>query len=537
MDTQKRLLLATALSFLVFVVWALVFKPSEPVSSGVPSSIVSNDRGGSSSPVLQNRVDSGFPVGGVSSKGEVQVVETPLYKVSLNRLGGWMSSFNLKSFHDRALVVAGEEAGFLLRCESCNFTLPPSIPFVQKSSSSQEVVYEWSSPELLLRKIYRFSEDKYLIDLKLEVLARKAQGVSGRLGIAWVGAELPSPNSGGPFGFLKTPPDLKQVVYLSGGNVIRKVPSKEESKGADSGLIAWAGLEDRYFLRALITRELTQEQSLTYRLNQGTSELVFYTPSFSIPSSHRQVFQFSAFVGPKRLELLKELGVGLEKTIDYGMLSVLALPILYLLKFFHNFVANWGVCIILLTLFVKALLNPLTLKGLHQMKAMQKLQPELAALREKFAGDKQRLNTETMNLFKRHKVNPVGGCLPMLLQMPIYIALYKVLYNSIELYQTPFFGFYKDLSAPDPYFILPVILGLFMFLQQKLTPNPSADPSQARIMMFMPIMFTAFMLFLPVGLVVYILVNTVMSVLQQWMHQKGILWRDLFRGRFNPRTA
>lgn len=164
------------------------------------------------------------------------------------------------------------------------------------------------------------------------------------------------------------------------------------------------------------------------------------------------------------------------------------------------------------------------------MKAMQKIQPKLAEIREKYKDDRERLNTEMMGLFKTHKVNPMGGCLPMLLQMPVYIALYKVLYNAIEIYHAPFFGFYKDLSSPDPYFVLPILLGIFMVLQQKLTPTVQ-DPAQAKAMMFMPIIFSAFMLFLPVGLVIYIFVNTFMTVVQQYLHQKEIGVLDLLRGK------
>jgi len=170
---------------------------------------------------------------------------------------------------------------------------------------------------------------------------------------------------------------------------------------------------------------------------------------------------------------------------------------------------------------------------MKSMKEMQKLQPKLKELKEKYKNDKERINIETMKLFKAHKVNPMGGCLPMLLQFPIYIALYKVLWNSIELYRAPFFWFYQDLSAPDPYFIMPVLLGVSMWLQQKLTPSATADPAQAKMMQIMPIMFTAFMLFLPSGLVLYIFVNTIMGVMQQWMMNKDLRFRDLVRGKLS----
>ncbi|OGQ38543.1 MAG: hypothetical protein A2W61_01970 [Deltaproteobacteria bacterium RIFCSPLOWO2_01_44_7] len=170
------------------------------------------------------------------------------------------------------------------------------------------------------------------------------------------------------------------------------------------------------------------------------------------------------------------------------------------------------------------------------MKGMQALQPRLKEIREKYGKDKERMNTETMQLFKAHKINPMGGCLPMLLQIPIYIALYNVLWNSVELYHAPFFWFYKDLSAPDPYLITPILLGITMFIQTKMTPSASADPAQQKIMMIMPIMFSGFMIFLPMGLVVYILVNTGMTILQQWMYKNDIRFRDLLRGRLPARN-
>ena len=215
-------------------------------------------------------------------------------------------------------------------------------------------------------------------------------------------------------------------------------------------------------------------------------------------------------------------GAGLDKSIDYGIFAILALPILHGLRILHSVLRNWGLAIITLTILIRLLMNPLTIKSLKSMKAMGELKPQLDELRTKFKDDKQRLNTETMQLFRRHGVNPMGGCLPMLLQMPIYLVLYKVLYSAIELHHAPFFGFYKDLSAPDPYFVMPVLLGVFMLLQQHLSPMTGQDPANKMMMKLMPIMFTVFMLFLPSGLVLYILVSTVLGVAQQWKYQKNI---------------
>ena len=208
----------------------------------------------------------------------------------------------------------------------------------------------------------------------------------------------------------------------------------------------------------------------------------------------------------------------------------------HLLQLFYKVVHNYGLAIIILTVLIKLLLNPINKKSLQSMKGMQALQPRLKEIREKYGKDKERMNTETMQLFKAHKINPMGGCLPMLLQIPIYIALYNVLWNSVELYHAPFFWFYKDLSAPDPYLITPILLGITMFIQTKMTPSASADPAQQKIMMIMPIMFSGFMIFLPMGLVVYILVNTGMTILQQWMYKNDIRFRDLLRGRLPARN-
>ena len=235
-------------------------------------------------------------------------------------------------------------------------------------------------------------------------------------------------------------------------------------------------------------------------------------------------------MGPKKLDSLEKLKIGLEKSVNHGWFSFVALPLLWFLIFLHGFLGNWGLAIIALTFIVKLALHPINKKAMTSMKEMQKIQPQLKELQAKFKDNKERLNQEMMQLFKTHKVNPMGGCLPMILQMPIYIALYNVLWNSIELYHSPFIWFYKDLSAPDPYYISPVLLGIFMVLQQRLTPQAAnIDPAQQKIMMFMPLMFSVFLIFLPAGLVIYIFVNTFMSVVQQYMITHDLSFADLLR--------
>lgn len=233
-----------------------------------------------------------------------------------------------------------------------------------------------------------------------------------------------------------------------------------------------------------------------------------------------RTFAFTAFVGPKDFDALKAAGPGLDDTIDFWILGILAKPMLWLMRISYSVVPSWGLAIIVLTLIVKLLTLYWTQKSMVQMRRMSELKPKIDALREKFKDDKAGLNQATMDLYKREKVNPMGGCLPMLLQMPIWIALYRTIYGAVDLYQAPLFLWIRDLSSHDPFFVLPLLLGGLTFLQQKMTPT-AGDPAQAKVMLWMmPIMFTTFMLFLPSGLVFYILVNTLLSIgHQMWMNR------------------
>ncbi|MBL6974813.1 MAG: YidC/Oxa1 family insertase periplasmic-domain containing protein [Deltaproteobacteria bacterium] len=227
-------------------------------------------------------------------------------------------------------------------------------------------------------------------------------------------------------------------------------------------------------------------------------------------------FPFDAFIGPKFIDELEEVGSGLDETIDFWVLGFLARPMLWILRTSYDMVPSYGLAIIILTLLVKLITLYPTQKSMQQMKRMGDLKPKMDELREKFKGDKTKLNEAMMALYKREKVNPLGGCLPMLLQMPIWIALYRTIWGAVDLYQMPLFLWIEDLSAPDPYYVMPVLLGALMFLQQKMTPV-MGDQTQAKVMMYMmPIMFTVFMWFLPSGLVFYILVNTILAIGHQW---------------------
>ncbi len=267
----------------------------------------------------------------------------------------------------------------------------------------------------------------------------------------------------------------------------------------------------RYFILAAVDESPIAPNGLQQPagLKAGRISLVYpvTTNSIQIP--------LKIYFGPKELEALRQVDPTLDHAIDFGWFTVCAYPLLKLLKWLHQFVLNYGISIILLTLLLKVLTFPLNYKSMKNMKNMARLQPQLQRIKERYKDDKEALNREMLSLMKNHGYNPMAGCLPVLIQMPIFFALYRVLYSSIELYHAPFGLWIHDLSSRDPYYITPVLLSLTMFIQQKLTPNTATDPAQARMMQLMPLIFGAFMIALPSGLTLYMLVNALASIAQQ----------------------
>lgn len=292
-----------------------------------------------------------------------------------------------------------------------------------------------------------------------------------------------------------------------------------------AGQVGWAAYEDNYFICAVIPAE-TAGRSVRMGASGDTVRTVIDEGAHQLDPSAAKEFRYTVYFGPKKLEILNAVNRDLAKAINFGWFDVLAKPMLWLLNFFHSYVGNYGVAIILLTVLIKAVFWPITQKGMKSMKNMQKLQPKVAKLKEKFKNDPQRMNQEMMALYKTYKVNPLGGCLPLLLQIPFFFALYKVLLMSIELRHAPFMLWITDLSAPDrlwvgfdiPFLhgvpVLTLLMGGSMYLQQKMTPT-TADPTQARIMQMLPVIFTFMFLNFASGLVLYWFVNNLLSILQQ----------------------
>jgi YidC/Oxa1 family membrane protein insertase len=315
--------------------------------------------------------------------------------------------------------------------------------------------------------------------------------------------------------------------YLGGAvsdenNKYRKVSfdDMEEEPVKETTTKGWVALLQHYFVSAWIP-EQGQKVTLQARTNNGFNLIGFTGQAVEIPAGQQGTLSSTFYVGPKLQDKLEATAENLDLTVDYGWLWWLAKPLFWLLTAIQSFVVNWGVAIILIVVCVKALFFKLSAASYRSMAKMRKFAPELARLREQHGDDRQAMSQAMMSLYKKEKINPLGGCLPILVQMPVFLSLYWVLMESVELRHAPFMLWINDLSAMDPYFVLPILMGLSMLGQQALNPTPP-DPMQARIMKIMPIAFTFFFLWFPAGLVLYWVVNNTLSIIQQYVITKNI---------------
>ena len=282
----------------------------------------------------------------------------------------------------------------------------------------------------------------------------------------------------------------------------------------------WVAMVQHYFVSAWVPPQ-ESKNLFTLRRQGDYNFLTFQTSEFVVPAGEKLNVKAVFYSGPKDVDRLEELAPHLDLTVDYGWLWWIAKPLFHLLDFIHGIIGSWGWSIVILTLIIKIIFFYPSAISYRSMAKMRKLQPMMADLKERYGDDRQKMSGELMKIYKKEKVNPMAGCLPMLIQMPVFISLYWMLMESVELRHAPFLGYIKDLSVMDPYFILPVLMGVTMYVQQKLQPTPP-DPMQAKIMQFLPIIFTVMFLFFPAGLVVYWVVNNTLSILQQWVITRQI---------------
>ena len=393
---------------------------------------------------------------------------------------------------------------------------------LDETSGPRAVVFRLRTPQgLVLTKTYTFRPDDYMVDLELAVtpglearLAEHTQVVT-RLSFLYETGRLTSINFHGPLCHTGENGKLYQIKV---DDLVKKGPAEQAEP-------AWAGFSDNYFLTAMLTEparsqvwkarysgpeDLRQNKKASKEL---TGELV------TVPGAERftegELLKLKLFMGPKQEEILERAGRKLRTAIDYGMFGILVQPLMWGLNHLYRAIPNYGVCIILLTVALRMAMFPITRKGQESMKEMQKLQPEMKKIQEKYKDDRMKQQEEMAALYKRHKINPLGGCLPMLLQIPVFFAFYKALLISIELRHAPFFGWILDLSNRDPLLIWPLVMGGTQILMQKMTPTTSADPMQQKMMMLMPVVFIFLLLYFPSGLIIYWTCSNLVGIGQQ----------------------
>jgi YidC/Oxa1 family membrane protein insertase len=440
------------------------------------------------------------------------------------------------------------------------FALASDTPL---DKGGREIKLVWQNSRVKVTKVFTFGSMETPYGFRLHTEVANLQEQNANIVVAF-GSTIQqiAPAPSGFMGFLKQQGHNPFYAEYSEADAVQSEHDLEKvvSHWPEGSTPQWTAISNRYFLHAWMP-----SVGSSYPLQQvfsniggpvGVTLIPVIAPlpapvkggvadrgcitqngcTLTLTAGKSAAFDFSIYSGPRLDSELGKFSPVIKSAVDYGWFTIIARPILMYMLFIHQYVPNWGLVILILTFTIKLILHPVNKKAFTSMKAMQLLQPKLDEIKKRYPDDPQKQQQETMQLFKTHKVSPLG-CLPMFLQMPVYIALYRVLWGAPEFYHAPFFWFYHDLSAPDPYFILPILLVIFFVLQQILTPSATADPMQKRMMMLMPVFFALFMFFLPVGLVLYILANTVVSVVQQFMMKRDLSFTDMIRGDWKAKTV
>jgi YidC/Oxa1 family membrane protein insertase len=374
-----------------------------------------------------------------------------------------------------------------------------------------------NSQGLTVTKTFTFHRNSYAVDVAFTVTNHGNMPWTGQMYAQLKRADITPQHRGmfqvNPFsGAILSSPDQRYQKF-SYDALVKNPVSQTITNG-------WMAFEQHYFITAWIPDARQPYQFSSQVFNQDKLYAMNMSGSaFTVAPGQSQTLQSKLYIGPSIPTVLKDVAPGLEKTVDYGWLWPISIILFWIMDHIHDVVGNWGWSIILLTVFVKLCFYQLSATSFRSMAAMRKLQPQLQQIRERYGDDRQKVGQLTMELYKKEKVNPIGGCLPLLVQIPVFIALYWVLLESVQLRLAPFALWIHDLSAADPYYILPILMGASMLVQQKMSPPPP-DPMQAKLMMAMPVVFTFFFLNFPSGLVLYWLVSNVLSIAQQWFITK-----------------
>ena len=505
------------------------FSVQEPQPQSVPAGIVSADQ---PAEFVQPAI---LP----SQEGKDIVVNTGAFTAVITETGGGVKSYKLNRFNETA--DADSERKELVSTESFtelplyfSWGVDPSRAQIPLFTSDKETLRvdggesqtltmtaQLSSGLQVTRRLV-FNPVSYLFDMSIDIYNSSETPLQGSPYMSLTNL---------PFGSAAQRYLFNGPAALIDGKLEEIKPGDlEEASKTLKGNITWAAFEGTYFMTGVIP-EKSEGISLKLSAEGEKVRTLLIGAEDIIPAKGHLQYNYQVYFGPKKMADLIEAGHDLERVVNFGWFDKLAKPALFLLNFFYGYVGNYGISIILVTILIKLLFWPIAQKGLKSMKNMQKIQPKMAKLKEKYKNDKTRLNEEMMILYKTYKVNPVGGCLPMVLQIPVFFALYKVLLQAIELRHAPFMLWITDLSAPDrlmigldiPYLggipVLTLLMGASMFLQQRMTPTP-VDATQAKIMMFLPVIFTFMFLNFASGLVLYWFINNLLSIVQQHIINK-----------------
>ncbi|EJX7572258.1 TPA: membrane protein insertase YidC [Vibrio cholerae] len=533
MDSQRNILLiALALvSFLLFQQWQVAKNPAPQATQQAQST------GAAPAPSFSDELDP-TPAQNVAAKAKTITVSTDVLTLSIDTLGGDVVSAKLNQYSEElnspeSFVLLQNTQGHQFIAQS-GLVGPQGIDVTSNNRPAYQVSADSftlaeGQDELRIPMTYQANGIDYT---KTFILKRGSYAVDVVFDVA---------NNSGSEATLGMYAHLRQNLLDSGGNLAMPTyrggaystsdvrykkysfdDMKDRNLSAPNDVtVNWVAMIQHYFASAWIPRDEPQAQ-LYSRVINNLGDMGIRTPNKTIANGDKAEFEATLWVGPKLQDQMATTAPNLDLVVDYGWLWFIAKPLHWLLSVIQNFVGNWGVAIICLTFIVRGAMYPLTKAQYTSMAKMRMLQPKLQAMRERIGDDRQRMSQEMMELYKKEKVNPLGGCLPILLQMPIFIALYWALMESVELRHSPFFGWIHDLSAQDPYYILPLLMGASMFVIQKMSPTTITDPMQQKIMTFMPVMFTFFFLWFPSGLVLYWLVSNIVTLIQQTLIYKAL---------------
>jgi YidC/Oxa1 family membrane protein insertase len=536
---EKRVILAIAICAGIFIVWPRIFPPPKPaatppapVTSSAPATTPATPpAAAAAAPSAGSPAAATAPVANHPEQ-EVELL-TPAVRFVLSSAGGTLKHAQLRE--EKYLTVKGDpSSGFDVVRTATSATASmrlafPGSSFAAPSDGSWEVtrpapdvvVFHAETDAVRIEKRYRAEPARYRLNLEVTIENKTAKPTNEHLAIQVFAHQDPNGKSGGFLGGSSA--NTASVLCYVGEKTERTPVEKLAKETVEKvGNVRWIGADEKFFLLAAVPfpeapprdRTCTQ-RGVPGEIGQG--ELTF--SEREVPAAGKTTYAFELYTGPKIIDDLEQVRPGGEKAnLDESVdvtLAMLSRPILGLLKFFQRYVHNWGLAIILLTLFIKLITFYPTQRSLLSAKKMQKLGPKMAAIRKKYENDKQRQSVETMNLYKAHGVSPFGGCLPSLIQMPIWIALYSTLNYAVELHRSPFILHIHDLTAKDPFYITPLLMGGVMFLQMKMSPTSPDNQQQAMMSVMMPIMFTAFSLVLPSGLALYMLTSYLIGILQQ----------------------